>query len=116
MTMKPFRLFQRIGMLAIVLAIATSGLSAAPIDFSILSPNQIGFPGDVITFTGTITNNSGVDLDSTDLFLNFSGFDPVNVTLDQLLGLTPFTIPNGTTSQVVDLFSVTSPASASPGT
>ena len=114
--MKPFFLFQRIGMLAFVLAIATSGLSAAPIDFSILTPNQIGFPGDVITFTGTITNNSGVDLDSTDLFLNFSGFDPVNVTLDQLLGLTPFTIPNGTTSPVEDLFTFTLGSSAGPGT
>jgi len=114
--MKPFFLFQRIGMLAFVLAIATSGLSAAPIDFSILTPNQIGFPGDVITFTGTIANNSGVDLDSTDLFLNFSGFDPVNVTLDQLLGLTPFTIPNGTTSPVEDLFTFTLGSSAGPGT
>lgn len=113
--MTPFRLFQRIGMLAFVLAFATSGLSAAPIDSSVQNPNQIGFAGDVITFGGTITNNSGLDLSSTDFFLNFSGFDPVNVTLDQVLGLTVFTIPNGTTTPVVDLFTFTLGPSAGPG-
>jgi hypothetical protein len=116
MTMTPFRLFQRIGMLAFVLALATSGLSAAPIDFSVVNPNQIGFAGDVITFGGTITNNSGLDLSSTDFFLDFSGFDPLNVTLDQVLGLTVFTISNGTTTPVVDLFTFTLGPSAGPGT
>lgn len=39
-------------------------------------------------------------LNSKDLFLDFSGYDSVNVSLDQLLGLTTFVIPNGTTSAI----------------
>jgi hypothetical protein len=59
-----------------------------------------------------ITNNTGVALDSTDLFLNFSGFDPLRVTLTQILGTTSFTIPIGGTSPLVDLFRFDLSASA----
>src|SRR5271170_51878 len=71
----------------LLIALAVSCMSvaahAAPISMSILNPIQTGFPGDTITFQGTITNNSGFDLSSTDFFLDFFGYDPVNVTLDQ---------------------------------
>ncbi len=81
---------------------------AAPaLSFSVVDPSRLGAPGDVDVFQGTITNNTGGSLDSTDLFLNFSGYDPANVTLDQLLGGTSFSIANGATSGAVDLFTFT---------
>ena len=80
-------------------------MHASDLDFSILDPNQTGFPGGSNLFQGTITNNTGGDLESTDLFFNFSGYDFVHVTLNQILGNTLFDIPNGTTSALTDLFS-----------
>ncbi len=116
--MKSFR-FQYAFLVAAALPFSNFVLYAAPTDLtlSISNPNRIGAPGDVETFQGTITNNTGVALDSTDLFLNFSGYDAVNVTLDQLLGLTSFPIPNGSTTSVVDLFTFAlGPAAAVPQT
>jgi hypothetical protein len=89
---------------ALTFSVALHTVHAEPIDLSIINPMRIGAPGEVETFQGTITNNTGAALDSTDLFLNFSGYDPANVTLDQLLGLTSFSIPDGVMSGVVDLF------------
>jgi hypothetical protein len=114
--MHPSRLLLRGLLIAIALPLLAISLHAAAIDLTIQSPNQIGFAGDSITFQGTITNNSGFDLDTTDFFLNFFGYDPVNVTLNQLLGETIFTIPNGTTSPVTDLFTFGLATTAGPGT
>jgi hypothetical protein len=95
---------------SILFAAALSLSNMAPLamadslSLEISNPNQFGSPGGVETFQGTITNNTGLSLNSTDLFLNFSGYDPLQVTLDQLLGSSSFSIPNGATSNVVDLF------------
>jgi hypothetical protein len=72
-------------------------------------------PGGTIVFTGVITNTTGSDLQSTDLFLNFSGFDPNALTLNQILGSTAFDLPNFTFSPTVDLFSVAIAGNAPPG-
>jgi hypothetical protein len=90
--------------LAITVSVANLGLQAAALDISIINPNRIGGPGSSHLFQGAITNNTEAALNSTDLFLNFSGFDPLNVTLTQLLGSTNFSIAIGSTSPVVDLF------------
>lgn len=103
-------------LLVIGLQAAPFALPAAAINLSILNPNQIGAPGSSNLFQGTITNNTGAALASTDLFLNFSGFDPVNASLTQLLGDTSFSIPNGTTSSTVDLFTFALGGSAPLGT
>jgi hypothetical protein len=64
--------------------------------------------GGTVTFTGTVSNDSGVDLNASDLFFNFFGFDPTAVTPNQDLGVSAdFLIPNGTTSALVALFDVT---------
>jgi hypothetical protein len=99
----------------LTLSLLSVALHAAPIDFSILNPNIIGAPGGSFTFQGTITNNSGFDLQSTDFFFNFYGFDPLNVTLTQLLGNTVFGLPNGQTTGVVDLFQFDLAPTAGPG-
>ena len=104
--MKLFRFAKRTVLLAIGLPIAALLLQASVIDFSISDPNQIGAPGSTNLFDGTITNNTGGTLASTDLFFNFADFDFTNVTLTQILGDTSFNIPTGTTSGPVELFSL----------
>jgi hypothetical protein len=103
-SMKHTRLHRHAVVFAMALHLTVAVLHAATIDLSIVNPVRIGPPGDVETFQGTITNNTGAALASTDLFFDFSGFDSTNVTLDQLLGLSSFSIPDGSTSPVVDLF------------
>jgi hypothetical protein len=103
-------------MVMVTMPLATLPSHAASIDLSIINPDRFGSPGAVVTFTGTVINNTGDPLNSTDLFLNFSAFDPVRVTLDQLLGLTSFVIPNGSTSPIVNLFTFTLSNTAGPGT
>lgn len=71
---------------------------AATISFSVLNPSQVSPPGGVAVFSGTITNNTGVLLNATDLFVNAFGFDPSVVTVNQLLGNPDFTIQTGATS------------------
>ena len=114
--MKFLRLLPSVLMLAATMPLAPSSLRGASIDLSIVNPNRFGSPGDIVTFTGVITNNTEDPLDSTDLFLNFSAFDPVRVTLDQLLGLTSFVIPNGSSSPPVNLFTFTLSNTAGPAT
>jgi|GEM_PF-2230665 len=79
---------------------------AGPLTVTITPTSLTSLPGGTVTFAGTITNNTGIDLNATDLFLNFSGFDPSVVTTNQLLGLSDFVLANGSTSAVTDLFSI----------
>src|ERR1700693_4346982 len=104
--MKLCRFARRTLLLAIGVSTAALIMPAAAIDFSLADPNQIGAPGATNIFDGTITNNTGETLASTDLFFNFSDFDFTNVTLNQILGDTSFSIPTGTTSATDELFSL----------
>src|SRR5580698_2760335 len=110
--MKLFRFAKRTMLLVIGLPIVALVLQASVIDFTISDPNQIGAPGSTNLFDGTITNNTGATLASTDLFFNFSDFDFTNVTLTQILGDTSFDIPSGTTSAPTELFSLALAGSA----
>jgi len=78
------------------------------ISFQLTESTLAGASGGTVTFTGTVTNNSGGDLNASDFFFNFFGFDPTAVTPNQDLGVSlDFLIPNGTTSALVALFDVT---------
>lgn len=90
-------------------------LPAASLNFSIVNPDRISPAGAINTFGGTITNNTGVTLGAKDLFLNFSGYDAANVTLSQLVGSTTFTLPNGSTSGFLNLFTFTLSGAAQAG-
>src|SRR5260370_19948933 len=102
--MKVSRILKTTLAFAITIYAANFELHAAAIDLSIVNPIRFGLPGSSNLFEGMITNNTDVALDSTDLFLNFSGFDPLRVTLTQILGTTSFAIPIGETSLLVYLF------------
>ena len=89
---------------------------ADSLDLALSSLVATGQPGGTVDFSGVITNTTGSDLSSTDLFLNFSGFDPTSLDVNQILGSTIFTLPNFTFSPTVDLFSVAIGNGAPAGT
>ena len=78
-------------------------------------PDQLGLAGSTFTFQGTVLNNTGHSVATTDLFLNFAGFDPASITPHQILGDVAATFANGATSALVTLFSVDLAPAASPG-
>jgi PEP-CTERM motif len=80
---------------------------ADSIAFQLASGSITTTSSGTVLFLGTVTNDSGSNLNATDFFFNFFGFDPASVTPSQELGIaTDFPIPNGTTSATVGLFDV----------
>lgn len=77
-----------------------------PLTLNIDRPDQAGPAGSTFTFQGSILNNTGHSVSTTDLFFNFSGFDPAFISPHQLLGDVPATIANGATSADLSLFSL----------
>lgn len=89
------------------LFLTVSPSKADGISFQLTAATLTVASGGNATFTGTITNGSGADLNATDFFFNFFSYDPTSVTPNQLLGTsTDFSIGNGTTTSVLDLFNV----------
>lgn len=87
-----------------------------PLTLNIDRPDQIGAAGSTFTFQGSILNNTGHSVSTTDLFFNFAGFDPEFVSPQQLLGGVPATFANGATSPNLALFSINLAIGALPGT
>lgn len=88
--------------------LGTTQLWADTIIVNVTNSSLQTTPGGRVTFDGRITNTSGTDLNATDFFFNFVGFDPLSVNPAQDLGVaTEFLIPDGSTSGVVALFDVT---------
>jgi PKD repeat protein len=97
----------------IVFAAAASGDA---ISFTISNPAQNTTIGGTAIFSGTLTNNSGTDLDATEFFVNAFAFDPTVLSIQQLLGMPDVFIPNGTTSATLDLFSISVATTAQQNT
>jgi hypothetical protein len=91
--------------IAMVLA-SVPAARASSISFDLSNLSLTTTSGGTVTFDGTVTNDSGSDLDASDFFFNFFGFDPSSVNPIQDLGLVDFLIPNRTTSADVALFDV----------
>lgn len=99
----------------------TAGISLLPVQAAVitLDVNSLSAPvvaGDTATFSGTITNRSGVTLESTDLFLSFSAFDFDALTPTQVLGSSLFSLLNFTFIANIDLFTVEVAAGTLAGT
>jgi len=89
------------------LFLTVSPSKADGISFQLTAATLTVASGGNATFTGTITNGSGADLNATDVFFNFFNYDPTSVTPDQLLGTsTDFSIGNGTTTSILNLFNL----------
>jgi hypothetical protein len=73
-------------------------------------------PGSTAVVSGRITNTIGAGLNASDLFLNFSEFQPTAFSdITQTLGDPDFTLPNNTRSSVVTLFTITTSPDVLPG-
>jgi hypothetical protein len=96
-----------LGLIGVALLGSASGAKADPISFQLASTQLTTTSGGTVTFEGMVTNNSGQDLNASDFFFNFFGFDPVSVNPVQDLGvLTDFSVPSGSTSALTPLFDV----------
>jgi len=97
-----------LGLIGAALLGLASRANADPISFELTLAQLTTTSGGTVTFKGTVTNNSGQDLNASDFFFNFFGFDPVSVNPIQDLGvLTNFLISSGSTSTLTPLFDVT---------
>jgi hypothetical protein len=99
-------------------ALATPVRAAPELTLMIDQPVQVfASAGSTVIFTGTVTNNTGFDLDAAfDLFLNFNSYDPSALSFTQLLGAPDFLLPNGATSPDVELFAaLVDPSATSAG-
>ena len=60
-------------------------------------------PGPTQVVTGSITNITGVDLLTSDIFFSLSGYPADALTIDVLLGLDPLPLPDRTRTDNLDL-------------
>ena len=79
---------------------------ADAIKVNLATTSAVFVDGKPVIFQGTITNQTGFDLNASDFFFNFFAFDPTAVSPTQLLGLSDFVVPSDSTSLTTDLFSV----------
>jgi hypothetical protein len=88
----------------------------AQLTYTVTNINLVAAPGNDATFTGMITNQTGSDLTASEIFFQFSAFNPSVVTPIQLIGTPDFSLPNFTYSPTVDLFSIALSPTATIGT
>ena len=94
------------GVLGFLFLTATSARTDG-IAFQLAASTLTAASNGTATFTGSVTNGSGLDLNATDFFFNFFNYDPTSVTPNQLLGTsTDFSIGNGTITSILDLFNI----------
>jgi hypothetical protein len=116
-TASSVRSLRNIALVSVSLWLLTISSARADLTLTLTSNSQNAHPGDLVTFSGSITNTTGVTLNASDLFLNFSGVDPTALTdVAQLLGTPNFVLPNNTFSPTVDLFTVQVSPTALPAT
>jgi hypothetical protein len=80
--------------------------AAANLTLTVVDPDRTGPPDTTYVFAGTITNGFATPRNASDLFFDFSGFDPAVLSPAQLFGLVDFVIPAGGTTALMDLFEV----------
>lgn len=101
--------------LLIVSLLFASPSSAQTLSFTVQMPSPQVLPGETFVFQGTVTNNTGGSLNASDLLFNFSGFDPNATNVTQILGTPDFSLADGSTSSVVDLFGASLSKATSAG-
>lgn len=94
----------------------SSAASAALLGITPVAQHVTLAPGAGWDARGTITNLSGVDLLTTDIFLEFSGYPHTVLAPRQRLGGIEFMVGDRTVSELTDLFHVEMAADAVAGT
>ena len=74
-----------------------------------------GAPGDTLTFSGTLTNNTGATVYLNGAGLTLAGFDPSDYDASDFLFNAPLTLDDGTTSADFNFFTVSIPNGFSAG-
>jgi len=100
-------------LLAILLSIP---LHAGEISVNFTGSELYGSPGDVLTFGGTLVNNTGFDVYINGVGLTLEAFDPSAYDLTDFLVNAPLTMANGDTVGPFDFFTVTIPSPFTDGT
>ena len=94
----------------LLLALTAFALRADTIGASFVASNQTGAPGDTLTFTGWLTNNSGSEQFINGAEINLSDFDPSDTDLtDFILNFAGLELNNGDSIGPFDYFTVTIP-------
>src|SRR5580693_8163395 len=90
--------------------------ASADILFAALDvPTQPGAPGDTLTFSGTIANNSGTDLFVNSAEINLLGFGPNDSDLTDFIFNFTGLLPDTGSIGPADLFTVTIPGPMNTG-
>jgi hypothetical protein len=78
----------------------TVNLQKSPLD---------GSPGDMLTFQGTLINNTGLDLSINGAGINLASFDPSDTDLTDFILNATGPLPNGSSIGPVEFFTVSIP-------
>src|SRR5690242_148161 len=95
--------------LMIGLMITCPLLYADVIGITFVSSTLTGAPGDVLTFQGSITNNSGSDLFINGAALTLAGFGPSDSDVTDFILNATGLLSNGSSVGFTDFFTVTIP-------
>jgi hypothetical protein len=100
--------------LALLLFLALSA-RADVINLSLVSSTVTGAPGTTVTFTGTLANTSGADININGASLTLATFDPSASDLTDFILNATGLLANGTSLGPVDFFTVTIPNAFATG-
>jgi hypothetical protein len=89
--------------------LAASQARASSLFISLDSPVQSGSPGDVLSFTGTITNTTGSSVDLVSDNFDLTDFPPSSLDDSPFFNNTPPTLAGGASTGDVELFDITIP-------
>ena len=92
-----------------------SSLRAGTINVTLVSSTLTGTPGDVITFQGSLNNNSGTDMFINGAGISLAGFGPADSDITGFILNATGLLSNGSSLGPVGLFTVTIPAQFSTG-
>lgn len=94
-----------IRILTCLLALAAATASAGPILF-LTEATLSGDPGQMLTFTGTLYNDTGLDLYINGATINLAGFAPEDLDASPVVLGAPYPIGAGVTTGTLDIFTV----------
>lgn len=103
-------LFRRSGILGCIFLLSAVFCKADTLTISLTPIFQSGMPGDVLTFSGTLSNSSGSTVFPNSAGINLSGaFDPTDEDTSPFFNNAPFFLVSGDSTSLIDLFTVSIP-------
>jgi hypothetical protein len=90
-------------------------LCADIVSVSLVSSTLTGAPGDILTFQGTLTNNSGADIFINGAGITLAGFGPFDSDVTDFILNATGTLSNGSSVGPTDFFTVTIPGQFATG-